>query len=237
MPRGTSGCDGCEHGMAEIGSRHSLTAHGGDFSKLWLQSKAQVTSLINKAWQRLAPYGGMFGSPAALNNMTAPVQQRDEVETAAKRCGASVPSDRSASVKKAPERRSQGRIAVRMLSQIFSKTPTMAGEGEVRDLSPSGCRISSPIRVALGTLVECWIYPQHGQPFAVDEATVQWVGQREFGVRFSNVRLGVQRQITETCRQPLVRTEKQEGGDYRAPTKRSASPSCRHLVPHESRNV
>ena len=50
-----------------------------------------------------------------------------------------------------------------------------------------------------GTAVECWLYPHDGRPFAVDEATVQWVGHREFGLRFSNVRLGVQRQITDMC--------------------------------------
>jgi PilZ domain-containing protein len=196
MSRGTSGCDRCERGMAEAGSRDPVIAHGGDFTKLWLQSKAQLTSLINQALQRLVPYGDMFGAPPAVTKAT--VQQREDVETAAKRCRASAPSERLVSVEKALERRSQGRIAVRMLTQFFSKAPTVAGEGEVRDLSPSGCRITSSVRVALGTLVECWIYPQDGQPFAVDEATVQWVGHREFGVRFSNVRLGVQRQITKT---------------------------------------
>jgi hypothetical protein len=186
MSRGTSGCDRCERGMAEAGSRHPVIAHGGDLTKLWLQSKSQLTSLVNQAWQRLVPYGDMFGSPPAV----------------AKRCRVSAPSERLVSVEKALERRSQGRIAVRMLSQFFSKAPTLAGEGEIRDLSPSGCRITSSVRVALGTLIECWIYPQDGQPLAVDEATVQWVGHREFGVRFSNVRLSVQRQITKTVSTP-----------------------------------
>jgi hypothetical protein len=211
--------------MAELGSRHPVTAHGGDFTKLWLQSRAQLTSLINQAWQRLALYGNMFGSPSAVSNMTTTGQQSDDVETASKRRRASAPSEQSVLVEKALERRSQGRIAVRMLSQIFSKAPTVAGEGEVRDLSTSGCRITSPVRVALGTLVECWIYPQDGQPLAVDEATVQWVGHREFGVRFSNVRLGVQRQIRKQCRQRLVTTEKQAGGEQEETIGRDVFPS------------
>ena len=107
-----------------------------------------------------------------------------------------VPSD---SAQQALERRRQERVTVHMLSQFFSKAQTVVGAGEVRDLSPSGCRITSPTRIGLGTTVECWIYPQDGQPFAVDEATVQWVGHREFGLRFTNVRFGVQRHLTDMC--------------------------------------
>jgi PilZ domain len=155
-----------------------------------------LTSLVNQTWQRLAQYGDLLNAPPAGRNRILSLQER---ETAAERCGASAPIERSVSVERAAERRVQGRVAVHMLSQFFSTAHTMAGEGEVRDLSPSGCRITSHVRVALGTSVECWIYPQDGHPFAVDEATVQWVGHREFGLRFSNVRFGVQRQITEMC--------------------------------------
>jgi len=86
------------------------------------------------------------------------------------------------------------------LSQFSSKIPIVAGEGEIRDLSASGCRVTSPVRVPLGTAVECWIYPQNGHPFAVEEATVQWNGHREFGLVFTKVRPSVQRQITDMCR-------------------------------------
>ena len=105
----------------------------------------------------------------------------------------------SDSAQQALERRRQERVTVHMLSQFFSKAQTVAGAGEVRDLSPSGCRITSPTRIGLGATVECWIYPQDGQPFAVDEATVQWVGHREFGLLFTNVRFSVQRHITDMC--------------------------------------
>jgi tetratricopeptide (TPR) repeat protein len=164
----------------KLGSGDPVTAHqGGDGTKLWSQLKPQLTSLINQTWQRLAHYGDM--------------------EAPGKRCYGLAPSERFVSAQHALERRRQGRVAVQMLSQFFAKVHTVAGEGEVRDLSPTGCRITSPVRVAVGTAVECWIYPQDGHPFAVDEATVQWVGHREFGLRFSNVRLGVQRQITDMC--------------------------------------
>ena len=156
--------------LRNLGSRHAVTAHEGvDFTRLWSQFKPQLTSLLNQTWQRLA-HSGEHSLP--------------------------MPSD---SAQQTLERRRHDRVTVKMLSQFFSKAQTVAGEGEVRDLSPSGCRITSPVRVGPGTAVECWIYPQDGQPFAVDEATVQWVGHREFGLRFSNVRFGVQRHITDMC--------------------------------------
>ena len=156
--------------LRTLGSSHAASAdQGSDVSRLWSQFKPQLTSLLNQTWQRL------------VLRENAPV---------------SLPSD---SAEQAFERRRHDRVTVNMLSQFFSKAHTVAGEGEVRDLSPSGCRITSPVRVGLGTAVECWIYPDDGQPFAVDEATVQWVGHREFGLRFTNVRFGVQRHLTEMC--------------------------------------
>jgi tetratricopeptide (TPR) repeat protein len=156
--------------LRNLGSRHAMSAHQRrDLPRLWSQFKPQLTSLLNQTWQRLA----LSGDPPA-----------------------SLPSE---SAQQAFDRRRHDRVTVKMLSQFFSKAHTVAGEGEVRDLSPSGCRITSPVRVGLGTAVECWIYPDDGQPFAVDEATVQWVGHREFGLRFTNVRFGVQRHITDMC--------------------------------------
>jgi len=170
-------------------------AHQGrDGTKLWSYVKPQLTSVINQSWQRLAHYGDMLDACRPGAKMSLPGQERADVEIRA-----SGPSEPSVSAQEALERRHQGRVAVQMLSQFFAKAHTVAGEGEVRDLSPSGCRITSPVRVTPGTAVECWIYPQDGHPFAVDEATVQWVGHREFGLRFTNVRFGVQRQITDMC--------------------------------------
>jgi tetratricopeptide (TPR) repeat protein len=171
-----------------VGSRHTSTAHqSGERASVWSHVKPQLTSLVNQTWQRLAHPGETLDARPQVSDMTSSAQTRDDE------------GERVALAHKALERRGQGRVAVLMLSQFFSKAHTVAGEGEVRDLSPSGCRITSPIRVAPGTTVECWIYPEDAQPFAVDEATVQWVGHREFGLRFTNVRLGVQRQITDMC--------------------------------------
>jgi len=164
-----------------------------DVFKLWEHLKPQVASLLSQTWQRLARYGDMLETPRPVMHMASSVRERDHLKTPAKHCSSSSPIDRS-------ERRRQGRIAVQMLSQFSSKTPIVAGEGEIRDLSASGCRITSPVRVPLGTAVECWIYPQNGHPFAVEEATVRWNGHREFGLVFNKVRPSVQRQIADMCR-------------------------------------
>jgi tetratricopeptide (TPR) repeat protein len=185
----------------KLRSHRRLTRQGGNVARLWEHFKPQLTSLLEQAWQRLARYGDMLETPRSVTNMLSCVHERAHLENSAKGCRSSASSDRWVSTPRTVERRCQDRVAVQMLSQFFSKAHTAAGEGEVRDLSPSGCRITSPLRVPLGTAVECWIYPQDGHPFAVDEATVQWLGHREFGLRFSNVRLGVQRQITGMCQQ------------------------------------
>ena len=164
-----------------------------DVFKLWEHLKPQVASLLSQTWQRLARYGDMLETPRPVMHMSSSARERDHLKTPAKHCSSSSPIDRS-------ERRRQGRIAVQMLSQFSSKTPIVAGEGEIRDLSASGCRITSPVRVPLGTAVECWIYPQNGHPFAVEEATVRWNGHREFGLVFNRVRPSVQRQIADMCR-------------------------------------
>ena len=98
------------------------------------------------------------------------------------------------------EKRRHDRVSVQLLSQFSSKSQIVAGEGELRDLSPWGCRISSPVGVPLGTTLECWIYPEGGNPFTVEEATVQWSRHREFGVAFTKLRPSVQRSIADMCR-------------------------------------
>jgi len=171
-----------------------------DVFKLWEQLKPQVAALLSQTWQRLARYGDMLEIPRPAKRTCSNVREGDHLETPAKHCSSSPPMERSVPAQKEIERRCQGRIVVQMLSQFCSKTPIVAGEGEIRDLSDSGCRITSPVRVPLGTAVECWIYPQNGHPFAVEEATVRWNGHREFGLVFNKVRPSVRRQITDICR-------------------------------------
>lgn len=173
----------------------------GDVANLWRQLKPQLTSLVNQTWQKLAAYGETIelprwgSSPSALfqkwSKQGAVLNHRNSLRSVNRSCP-------GVNVRK--ENRRHGRVAVRLSSQFSSKSQIVGGEGELRDLSPWGCRISSPVGVPLGTTLECWIYPQEGNPFTVEEATVQWRGHREFGLAFTKLRPSVQRQIADICK-------------------------------------
>lgn len=93
------------------------------------------------------------------------------------------------------------RVPIRLRSHFSSRSRMVAGEGELRDLSPWGCRVTSVVAVPVGADLECCIFPQEtGNPFVVDGATVRWINAQEFGLAFTNVRPGVQRQIAQLCR-------------------------------------
>ena len=99
------------------------------------------------------------------------------------------------------ESRRHPRVPVRLRSHFSSKGRKVTGEGELRDLSPWGCRVTSPMSVPVGDNLECCIYPQDAaNPFIIDGATVRWISSQEFGLAFTNVRPGVQRQLAQLCR-------------------------------------
>lgn len=114
---------------------------------------------------------------------------------AAKRPGQPVLRNRSSESRRYP------RTAVRLRSHFSVKGRSAKGEGELRDLSPWGCRVTSPVAVPVGENLECCIFPQDAaNPFVIDGATVRWINAREFGLSFTSVRPGVQRQIAQLCR-------------------------------------
>ena len=99
------------------------------------------------------------------------------------------------------ESRRHVRVPVRLRSHFSSKSRVVAGEGELRDLSPWGCRMTSLVTVPVGADLECCIFPRDAaNPFIIDGATVRWISPREFGLAFTNVRPGVQQQIAQLCR-------------------------------------
>jgi PilZ domain len=83
----------------------------------------------------------------------------------------------------------------------------LAGEGEILDLSPGSCRVSSTVAVPLVTELECCIFLPEGEgnPLILDGATVRRTGPKEFGLEFTNVRMAVQRQVAQLLRQPMLR--------------------------------
>jgi tetratricopeptide (TPR) repeat protein len=147
--------------------------------KLWEELKPQFASVLSHVWQALADGWN--------------------VDPKAKGCGA-MPSQSISEPNNQSEKRQHVRVAIQLPSQFSSKAQAVANNGELRDLSPCGCRISSPAVVALGTSLECWIYPVQGQLLTIEEATIQWVGHREFGVAFTKLRLPAKRQIADMCR-------------------------------------
>jgi len=169
-----------------------------DVVYIWEQLKPQLASLMSQTLQRLASYTETLEIPRWGT------AARGKLESVLKRGNSLAPANRSVQAEGGHrEKRRHGRVAVKLLSQFSSKNQmVVAGEGELRDLSPGGCRITSPVRVPLGTPLECWIYPQEGQgnPFPVEEATVQWSRPREFGLVFTKMRPNVQRQIADMCK-------------------------------------
>lgn len=106
-----------------------------------------------------------------------------------------------ASRNRASESRRYPRTSVRLRSHFSAKGRMEKGEGELRDISPWGCRVTSTVTIPVGTDLECCIFPQDAaNPFIIDGATVRWISAREFGLSFTSVRPGVQRQIAQLCR-------------------------------------
>ena len=100
--------------------------------------------------------------------------------------------------------RQHARVTIQCRSQFSSKSQRVAGEGQLRDLSPGGCRVTSSSVVPVGAELEFWIFPQNEvHPFTIEGATVRWSHAQEFGLAFTNVHPGVQRQIAQLCANPM----------------------------------
>ena len=92
------------------------------------------------------------------------------------------------------------RVRVRLHSYFSVKGRTVAGKGELRDLSPWGCRVTSATAVPVGTDVQCCIFPQNSpDAFVIEGATVRWINSKEFGLAFTNVSPVVRKRIVQMC--------------------------------------
>src|SRR5437773_6361721 len=64
------------------------------------------------------------------------------------------------------DKRQYVRVSVQFRGHFSSKSRMVAGEGELRDLSPGGCRVASPVAVSVGDELEFCIFPEaEGNPF------------------------------------------------------------------------
>jgi hypothetical protein len=96
--------------------------------------------------------------------------------------------------------RRHARVGMRCRSQFASSSQMLAGEGELRDLSPGGCRLRSSVHVPVGSKIVCWIFPQNGvEPLTIEGATVRWSQAQEFGVAFAQLPAKLERQIARLC--------------------------------------
>ena len=95
------------------------------------------------------------------------------------------------------------RVGVRCRSQFASSSQMLAGEGELRDLSPGGCRLKSSVHVPVGAKLVCWIFPRNGvEPLTIEGATVRWSRSQEFGLAFTQLPPNLERQIARLCANP-----------------------------------
>jgi len=171
----------------------------GDMLKLGEQLTPQVLNLLGQAWTSFGQYADRLGhhredpkqSPS-FRDVSHPSEER---ELTSARYSPSASRDRKR------DTRRHVRVAVRLQSHFSSKSQRVAGKGELRDLSLAGCRVTSLVAVPVGAELECCIFSQDaGNPFTIDGATVRWSRPQEFGLAFTKVRPGVQRQIAQLCR-------------------------------------
>lgn len=173
---------------------------------LWQQVRPRLVSLLQNTWaslgrkaERLETSRWVKATYPTVRDMACSIQHLNH---SPKRSNPSIPTGQSVPVRRSQmDKRRHARVKVQLRSQFSSKTRTVAGQGELRDLSPWGCRVTSPVGVPVGTELECCIFPQDEQnPFTVEGATVRWSRPQEFGLAFTNIRPGVQRQIEQLCR-------------------------------------
>ena len=97
--------------------------------------------------------------------------------------------------------RKHERVRVQFRSHFSMKGKMLAGDGDLTDLSPGGCRILSSVQVLVGAEVELCIFPgDNANPILIDAATVRWCRPNEFGLSFTRIRGPVQRHLTDVWR-------------------------------------
>jgi tetratricopeptide (TPR) repeat protein len=163
------------------------------------QLKPQMVAVLEQAGQWLSRK-----ADGLMSRRVFETQSADALDTASEQPSQAFrqkPQSHPAPRDRRVESRRHPRVPVRLRNHFSSRGRTVAGEGELRDLSPWGCRVRSSVAVLVGADLECCIFPQDAaNPFIIDSATVRWTSPQEFGLVFTNIRPGVQRQISQLCR-------------------------------------
>ena len=70
------------------------------------------------------------------------------------------------------------------------------GEGNMLDISTSGCRISSDETLPVGTVIKLSLFlKDHEWPMRIDEAIVRWAKEGTYGIEFTSIRLAQRERI------------------------------------------
>jgi tetratricopeptide (TPR) repeat protein len=181
----------------------------GDILKLWGQLRPQLVSLLGQTWESLARYAGSLETYRwvrrrcpSFRDVACRIGHRGLMPN---RRSSLESTGRPVLVRRGKtDKRQHVRVAVRLQSHFSTKGRLVAGDGELRDLSPGGCRVTSPVAVPVGEEVECCIFSQDAvNPFTIEGATVRWTRPQEFGLAFTKIRPGVQHQIVQLCRKRM----------------------------------
>ncbi|HET9962138.1 MAG TPA: PilZ domain-containing protein [Nitrospiraceae bacterium] len=98
-------------------------------------------------------------------------------------------------------KRKHERVRVQFRTHFSMKGKMIAGDGELSDLSPGGCRVKSAASVEAGAELELCIFPgDESNPILIDAAVIRWVKPNEFGLSFTRVRPPVLRRVTDVWR-------------------------------------
>lgn len=170
-----------------------------DMRRRGQQLTPQILSLLDQLWKSLGQYADRLGTNRGGRRESPSF--RDAGHQSGPRELTSTRGSLPASRDRKRDKRQHVRVAIRLHSHFSSRGQMMVGEGELRDLSPGGCRVTSPVAVPVGVMLECCIFPQDAvNPFTIEGAMVRWSRPQEFGLAFTTIRPGVQRQIAQLCR-------------------------------------
>ncbi len=98
--------------------------------------------------------------------------------------------------------RTYQRVMLRSSSYYLSED--FLGKGTVRDISAGGWRIQGDHQVRLGMRLTLRMeYPEDTLPLEIDEAVVQWVSGKDFGVRITKVRSSATRRLARLVNRRL----------------------------------
>ena len=73
---------------------------------------------------------------------------------------------------------------------FFFGVEDFEGEGTLLDVSTSGCRATSSVKLQPDTLLKLTLFlPDYDWPMRVEQAIVRWVNGEQFGLEFTSIRL------------------------------------------------